>query len=155
MPKPPEPPPAEVKPAVEEKKAEPAKVEEKKAEEPAKVEEKKADEKKAEEPAKADEKKADEKKADEKKEEAKPAGDAKALTKETESLLNRGKRKEAMEKAREAIAADPSQAMPYLLLGSALQDSGKWKEGIDAYSECVRNATKGPVNECRAMGGHK
>ena len=31
----------------------------------------------------------------------------------------------------------------------------KWKEGIEAYSECVRTATKGPVNDCRAMGGHK
>lgn len=80
---------------------------------------------------------------------------AAALEKEALSLLNRGKRKEAIEKAREAIAADPSQAMPYLYLGSALQDSGRWKDGIEAYSECVRNATKGPVNECRAMGGRK
>ena len=82
-------------------------------------------------------------------------GDAKALTKEAESFLNRGNRKEAMAKAREAITADPSQALPYLLLGSALQDSGKWKDGIEAYSECVRNATKGPVGDCRQMGGHK
>ena len=82
-------------------------------------------------------------------------GDAKALTKEAESFLNRGNRKEAMAKAREAIAADPTQALPYLLLGSALQDSGKWKDGIDAYSDCVRTATKGPVGDCRQMGGHK
>ena len=45
--------------------------------------------------------------------------------------------------------------MPYLFLGSALQDMGKYKEGIEAYSECVRHATKGPVHECRAMGGKK
>jgi cytochrome c-type biogenesis protein CcmH/NrfG len=122
----------------------------KKAEEPAKV-----DDKKAEEVAKADDKKADDKKAEEPAKPAPSGGDAEALRKETESLLNRGKRKEAIEKAREAIAADPSHAMPYLFLGSALQDSGKWKDGIEAYSECVRNATKGPVNECRAMGGHK
>lgn len=78
-----------------------------------------------------------------------------ALQKETVTLLNRGKFKDAIEKAREAIAADPSQALPYLYLGSALQDSGKWKQGIDAYSDCVRNATKGPVHECRQMGGKK
>jgi len=78
-----------------------------------------------------------------------------ALRKETESLLNRGKTKDAIIKAREAIAADPSDASAYLYLGSALQDSGKWKDGIEAYSECVRNATKGPVNECRQMGGRK
>ena len=97
----------------------------------------------------------DAKKAEEPKKVEASGGDVKALTKEAESFLNRGNRKDAMVKAHEAIAADPSEAMAYLLLGSALQDSGKWKDGIEAYSECVRNATKGPVNECRAMGGHK
>lgn len=94
-------------------------------------------------------------------EEAKPAEGAMspeaaaALEKETLALLNRGKNKDAITKAREAIAADPTRALPYLYLGSALQDSGKWKEGIEAYSECVRKATQGPVNECRQMGGRK
>jgi len=97
----------------------------------------------------------DPKKVEEPKKAEPSGGDAKALTKEAEAFLNRGNRKDAMAKAREAIAADPSQAMPYLLLGSALQDSGKWKDGVEAYSECVRNATKGPVNDCRQMGGHK
>jgi hypothetical protein len=82
-------------------------------------------------------------------------GDAEAMKKETLSLLNRGKLKDAIEMARSAIAADPSDALVYLYLGSALQDSGKWKDGIDAYCDCVRNATRGPVNECRQMGGHK
>jgi hypothetical protein len=84
-----------------------------------------------------------------------PAADAVALRKETENLLNRGKMKDAIVKAREAIAADPSDANAYLYLGSALQETGHWKDGIEAYSECVRNATKGPVNECRQMGGRK
>ena len=70
-------------------------------------------------------------------------------------LLNRGKLKDAIPVAQAAIAADPSEAMAYLYLGSALQDTGKWKDGIEAYSECVRKATKGPVHECRAMGGRK
>lgn len=83
------------------------------------------------------------------------AADAVALRKETENLLNRGKMKDAIVKAREAIAADPSDANAYLYLGSALQETGHWKDGIEAYSECVRNATKGPVNECRQMGGRK
>ena len=112
----------------------------------------KADAKAAEDAKKAAE---DAKKAEEPKKVEATGGDVKALTKEAESFLNRGNRKDAMVKAHEAIAADPSEAMAYLLLGSALQDSGKWKDGIEAYSECVRNATKGPVNECRAMGGHK
>jgi hypothetical protein len=112
----------------------------------------KADAKAAEDAKKAAE---DAKKAEEPKKVEASGGDVKALTKEAESFLNRGNRKDAMVKAREAIAADPSEAMAYLLLGSALQDSGKWKDGIEAYSDCVRTATKGPVNECRAMGGHK
>jgi hypothetical protein len=148
-----EPPKEAVKPPVAEApKPEVAKVDEpKKAEEPAA----KADDKRAEEPAaKADDKKAEEPAA-KAEEPAKPAADAVALKKETESLLNRGKNKEAIEKAREAIAADPTDAMPYLYLGSALQETGKWKDGIEAYCECVRNATKGPIHECRAMGGHK
>jgi hypothetical protein len=111
----------------------------------AKVDDPKADVKPVEEP----------KPAEEPKKVEPTGGDAKALTKEAESFLNRGNRKDAMAKAREAIAADPTQALPYLLLGSALQDSGKWKDGIEAYSECVRNATKGPVGDCRQMGGHK
>lgn len=84
-----------------------------------------------------------------------PSADAETLKKETLNLLNRGKNKDAIGKAREAIAADPADATSYLYLGSALQDTGKWKEGVDAYCDCVRNATKGPVNECRQMGGHK
>jgi hypothetical protein len=81
--------------------------------------------------------------------------EATRLSKEAESLLNRGKMGAAIETSRAAIAADPSQALPYLLLGSALQSSGKWKDGIEAYCECVRHATHGPVAECRAVGGHK
>jgi hypothetical protein len=84
-----------------------------------------------------------------------PAADAEALKKETLSLLNRGRTKDAIVKAREAIAADPADAISYLYLGSALQDSGKWKEGIEVYCDCVRNATKGAIGDCRAMGGHK
>lgn len=83
-----------------------------------------------------------------------PAEGAK-LRKEAESLLNRGRYKESIEVSRAAIAADPLQATSYLLLGTALQSTGKWKDGIEAYSECVRKATRGPVHECSAVGGHK
>jgi hypothetical protein len=84
-----------------------------------------------------------------------PAVDASALKKEALKLLDRGKMKDAIEKAKEAIAADPADAISYLYLGSALQETGKWKDGVEAYCECVRHATKGPINECRQMGGHK
>ena len=89
---------------------------------------------------------------------AKPAlsvAEVAALKKEVESLLNRGRNKEAEAKARVAIQSDPTDAMLYLYLGSALQETGHWKNGVAAYSECVRHATKGPISECRQMGGHK
>jgi hypothetical protein len=139
------------------KPAEPAKVAEAPKPEPAKT----AEPVKLEDP-KADAKGSDAKVADAKPEEEKPAEPktpdpkvAAELKKKAESLLNRGNRKEAIVVSQQAIEADPSDAYPYLLLGSALQDSGKWKDGVEAYCECVRHATKGPINECRAMGGHK
>lgn len=112
-----------------------------------KVEEKKVD-------AKSGEKPVEEKKADDARPVAGPS-EARALQKETEILLNQRRAKDAIGKAREAIAADPNEAIAYLYLGSALQDTGKWKDALQAYSDCVRTATKGPVQECRAMGGHK
>ncbi|WP_437621136.1 hypothetical protein [Sorangium sp. So ce1151] len=106
---------------------------------------------------KAEAEKAEAEKAEAEKAEAPAASseDASKLKKEALSFLNRGRYKDAIEVSRAAIAADPTDALPYLYLGSALQDTGKWKDGLAAYSECVRNATKGPVNECRAMGGRK
>lgn len=77
------------------------------------------------------------------------------LRKQAESLLDRGRYREAIEVSRDAIAADPTHALPYLYIGSALQSTGKWKDGIAAYSECVRNAKRGPVHECSALGGRK
>lgn len=68
-------------------------------------------------------------------------------------LLNRGKLKEAIPMARAAIEKEPDHALGYLYLGAALQDTGKYKDAIAAYSDCVRNAKKGPLWECRAMGG--
>lgn len=68
-------------------------------------------------------------------------------------LLNRGKLKEAIPMARAAIEQEPDHALGYLYLGAALQDTGKYKDAIAAYSDCVRNAKKGPLWECRAMGG--
>jgi hypothetical protein len=153
-------PAAKDEPKPEEAKKDDAKKDEARPEE-AKKDEPKKDEPKKDEAKPEEAKKDDAKKDEPKKDEATPAAaapsaaDAAALRKETLSLLNRGKNKDAIEKAKEAIVADPSDATAYLYLGSALQDSGKFKDGLEAYCECVRNATKGPINECRAMGGHK
>ncbi|MFT3773354.1 MAG: hypothetical protein QM820_48865 [Minicystis sp.] len=84
-----------------------------------------------------------------------PPGSGETLKRQTLSLLNRGALAEAIPIAREAVAADPDDALGYLYLGSALQGVGRLREGREAYNECVRHATRGPVSECRLMGGQK
>lgn len=124
------------------------------------------DARKAAEDAAASEeaRKAEEAKA--KAEEEKKAEEAKAaatrtkeeiaeLKKSASKLYNHGKLKEAIPALREVIAADPDDALPYLYLGDALTNTGKWPEAREAYNQCVRTATKGPKYECSAMGGRK
>lgn len=79
------------------------------------------------------------------------ATSAVALRDRALELLKKSKNSEAMEAASAALDADPTDAMPYLVLGSALQDAGHWKEAHRAYELCVKNATKGLVGECHAM----
>lgn len=74
--------------------------------------------------------------------------------KEALRLLNMGKYRDVIPMAEAAIARDPDDASSYLYLGAALQSSGRWKDGIEAYCRCVHNAKRGPVQECRAVGGH-
>lgn len=75
--------------------------------------------------------------------------------KEALNLLNRGKLEAAISMADLAIERAPADATGYLYRGAAFQDLGRRKLAIEAYSDCVRNATKGPVQECRALGGKK
>jgi hypothetical protein len=77
---------------------------------------------------------------------------ARALREESLELLKKSKNREAMVKATAAMEADPTDAMPYLVLGSALQDAGRWREARGAYELCVKNASpRGMVEECHAM----
>ncbi|WP_437305315.1 hypothetical protein [Sorangium sp. So ce388] len=149
--------PDAVKAAAEAEKAAAEKAAAEKAETERAAAEKVEAEKAAAEKAETERAAAEKAEAEKEKAEAPAAGaeDASKLKKEALSFLNRGRYKDAIEVSRAAIAADPTDALPYLYLGSALQDTGKWKDGLAAYSECVRNATKGPVHECRAMGGRK
>ncbi len=74
-----------------------------------------------------------------------------ALREQALELLKRSRNPEAMNAARAALDADPTDAMPYLMLGSALQETGHWKEAHHTYELCLKSATKGMVDECRAM----
>jgi|GEM_PF-5373493 len=82
-----------------------------------------------------------------------PAADVAATRKQVLKLLNQGKFKDALPLAQSAVAADPSDAELYLYEGTALEELGRRKEAIESYSRCVHQATKGPVHECRALGG--
>jgi len=86
----------------------------------------------------------------EKKEEARPdPAQAKELTKQALSLLERGKFKEAIEKASASIEADPTDANPYMYWGTALMETGKMKEAKAVFGRCTESATRGPKHECR------
>jgi tetratricopeptide (TPR) repeat protein len=80
--------------------------------------------------------------------------DAPARKREAKSLIDLGKMRAAIPAAEAAIDADPGDAESYLLLGAALQEIGQWKRSIEVFSRCVREATRGPRGECRALGGH-
>jgi tetratricopeptide (TPR) repeat protein len=81
------------------------------------------------------------------------AADAPARKREARSLVNQGRMRAAIPAAEAAIEADPTDAESYLLLGAALQEIGQWKRSIEVFSRCAHAATRGPIGECRALGG--
>jgi Flp pilus assembly protein TadD len=80
-------------------------------------------------------------------------GSAKLLRSETLALLNAGKSAEAVDAARVYVTVDSENAFSHLCLGAALQDLGRMKEARAAYSVCVKQAKRGAIWECRALGG--
>jgi hypothetical protein len=77
------------------------------------------------------------------------ASDAKDLTKRSLSALERGKYADAIDLAKQSIDADPTDANPYLYLGTALLETGKRGEAKAAFGACVDTATRGPKADCR------
>jgi hypothetical protein len=83
-----------------------------------------------------------------------PAAPAKSAKEEKEAAriaLERGKRKDAIEAAQRSVDLDPTDAEAWLLLGSAQQDSGHWKEARESFVACTKQGKKGPIGECRMM----
>jgi len=52
--------------------------------------------------------------------------------------------REGVGAARAAVAADPSLAEPYVLLGAGLQDLGEWNEAYRTFTTCAER-TKSTV----------
>ncbi|MFO0678551.1 MAG: response regulator [Polyangiaceae bacterium] len=82
---------------------------------------------------------------------AAPPPNAAKLTRQAQALLDRGATGAAIDLARKATQADPSNGEAWLTLGAALDAKGNGKDAREAYKTCVAQG-KGPsVGECRAM----
>jgi tetratricopeptide (TPR) repeat protein len=75
------------------------------------------------------------------------------LAKFAQLSLERGKLADAIDAGEQATALDPTDARSWLVLGGAYQDRGDMQKARRCYNSCVGHATRGPVNECRALGG--
>jgi hypothetical protein len=78
-----------------------------------------------------------------------------ALTQRSVRALERGRRDEAIELATRSIEADPTDALPYLIKGSAFLEKGDMKSARAAFDACMTHAKRGAAYECAAMGGKK
>jgi DNA-binding response OmpR family regulator len=67
--------------------------------------------------------------------------------------LAKGDMPRAITLARQAVAADPSNADAWLTLGAAYQASGDGASAREAYRSCVTEAHSANVNECRMLSG--
>jgi hypothetical protein len=80
-----------------------------------------------------------------------PTKSAKEEKEDSRRLLEHGKAKDAIEAGARSVALDPTDAEAWLILGSAQQEAGHWKEGRESYTQCVKQAKVGPIAECRMM----
>jgi Flp pilus assembly protein TadD len=67
--------------------------------------------------------------------------------------LEKGKLADAIDAGEQATALDSTDAKSWLVLGGAYQDRGDMVNARRCYRACAEHATRGPVNECRALGG--
>ena len=70
---------------------------------------------------------------------------------DAQRALERGKAKDAVEAATRSTTIDPSDADAWLILGAANMEIGKSADARTAFATCAKQATRGPVGECRSM----
>jgi Flp pilus assembly protein TadD len=81
------------------------------------------------------------------------AGSKLSHTQQAQRLLEKGRSFAAIEAAKKATAADPTDAEAWLTLGAAYELSGNKGYARAAYKSCVTQG-KGPrVSECQALLG--
>ncbi len=76
-----------------------------------------------------------------------------ALAALAQKALEKGKLGDAIDAGEQATTLDPGDARSWLVLGGAYQERGDMQNARRCYTACVQHATRGPVNECRALGG--
>jgi DNA-binding response OmpR family regulator len=74
---------------------------------------------------------------------------ARELSMKAQKLLEASKYEDVMDVAQAAIAADPTDALPYLCWGTALLNTGKRAEAKEVFDRCAKQATRGHVRECK------
>ena len=74
---------------------------------------------------------------------------ARALIQTARSLLEAGKIREGVAAARRALAANSSDAEPYILLAAGLQDLGDWAGAQAVFAACKDRTHRGPNADCR------
>jgi len=77
------------------------------------------------------------------------SADAQTLLTKARALFSSGHTRDGVVLARAAIASDPLDARPYVLLGAGLQDLGEFAAARDVFQDCARTATRGPQTACR------
>jgi hypothetical protein len=74
-------------------------------------------------------------------------------TRDAQKALDRGDTTRAIDYARKATSADPSNAEAWLTLGAAYEAAGRASLARGAYQSCVAHGKGERVSECRALVG--
>jgi DNA-binding response OmpR family regulator/Flp pilus assembly protein TadD len=77
-----------------------------------------------------------------------------SLAMQANRALATGATGRAMDLARQAVSANPSDANAWLILGAASQASGNLSAAREAYQSCIEKAHGPNVNDCRALAAH-
>jgi Flp pilus assembly protein TadD len=73
------------------------------------------------------------------------------LKRDAQRALDRGKFAEAIQAGEASVAADPTDAEAWLLLGAAYDSKGRGADARRAYQSCVQQGKRGPTGECAAL----
>ena len=74
---------------------------------------------------------------------------ARQLIQAARSLLEAGQIRAGVAAARQALAANSSDAEPYILLAAGLQDLGDWAGARSVFAACKEQTHRGPNADCR------